>query len=141
MRKFAQGATKITLRRFSVFFTAAVLIALAVSCASLPPPIPEGATAAEIIQRAQDRSDLYDWKGAQYYYTAILERFPADKELIVTAKYELAFIEYKQGHDPEAIKGFEEILRMYEAPEGAALQARWKILSEKILEKIRAKGR
>ncbi|TXT50578.1 MAG: hypothetical protein FD137_294 [Spirochaetes bacterium] len=141
MRKFAQVAAKISTRFFYTCLAAAALSVLVVSCASLPPPIPEGATAAEIIQRAQDRSDLYDWKGAQYYYMAILERFPADRELTVTAKYELAFIEYKQGHYAEATKGFEEILRMYEAPDGSALSARWKILSVKILEKIKAKGR
>lgn len=141
MRIEANGATMKMKKRLFLIAAAAALSVLALSCASLPAPVPEGATAAEIIQRAQDRSDIYDWKGAQFYYGVILERFSNDLELVASAKYELAFIEYKQGRYSEAAKGFEEVLAMYEGPQGAQLSARWRILSEKLLAKIKAKGR
>ena len=55
---------------------ALVVSMLSTSCATKLPPISDEATSAEIIQKAQERSDLYDWKGAQYYYKALLEKIP-----------------------------------------------------------------
>lgn len=106
---------------------------LIASCATTLPPIREDISSAEIIQKAQERSDLYDWKGAKYYYMALLEKFPDDSTLVVTAMYELAFIEHKQGHTEAARAGFLAVLDKYTAPEGAQLSQTWKILSEKVL--------
>ena len=39
-------------------------VLLSASCATKLPPIPENISSAEIIQKAQERSDLNDWKGA-----------------------------------------------------------------------------
>jgi len=111
---------------------------LSVSCATKLAPIPEGISSAEIIQKAQERSDLYDWKGAQYYYKALLEKFPDDQVLTVTAMYELAFIEYKQGHYEAARAGFDAVIGKYSTPEGASLPQTWKILAEKMLAKLPA---
>ncbi len=110
------------------------------SCATRLEPLPEDASSAEIIQRAQAKSDVYDWKGAQYYYKALQERFPKDLNLQVTAMYELAFIEYKQGHDAAARAGFEEVLAIYGKPEGASLPQTWKILAEKVMAKLPSPG-
>ena len=109
---------------------------LSVSCATKLPPIPEQIRSAEIIQKAQERSDIYDWKGAQYYYKALLERYPDDAGVVVEAMYELAFIEYKQSHFEAAKAGFTAVLEKYAAPGGDALPPSWKILSEKVLAKI-----
>ena len=118
----------------AVFFA----MILSVSCATKLPPIPEDISSAEIIQKAQERSDLYDWKGAQYYYKALLEKFPNDQNLAVTAMYELAFIEYKQGHYEAARAGFSAVLDKYAAPEGSTLPQTWKILAEKVMAKLPA---
>lgn len=118
-------------------FAAALLAMVAIaSCATKLPPIAEGAGSAEIIQMAQERSDLNDWKGAQFYYKALLEKFPDDPALTVTAMYELAFIEYKQGHWESARAGMKAVLDKYAAPEGASLAQTWKILAEKVLAKL-----
>ncbi|HEY9054297.1 MAG TPA: hypothetical protein VIO60_05705 [Rectinemataceae bacterium] len=106
------------------------------SCATKPPVLPEDASAAEIIQKAQERSDLYDWKGAKYCYQLLLERFPQDKNIVITAMYELAFIEYKQGHKERAAEGFKAVIAAYSAGGGESLPATWKILSEKLLAKL-----
>lgn len=111
---------------------------LSVSCATKLPPIPENISSAEIIQKAQERSDLNDWKGAQYYYKALLEKFPDDQALVVTAMYELAFIEYKQGHYEAARAGFTAVLEKYASPEGSSLPQTWKILAEKVMAKLPA---
>ncbi|MFA5853156.1 MAG: tetratricopeptide repeat protein [Spirochaetales bacterium] len=117
---------------------AAMLFAviLSTSCATKLPPIPEDISSAEIIQKAQERSDINDWKGAQYYYKALLEKFPNDQALVVTAMYELAFIEYKQGHYEAARAGFTAVLEKYAAPEGSTLPQTWKILAEKVMAKL-----
>jgi len=120
----------------AVFAATLALTLLSVSCATKLPPIPEQISSAEIIQKAQERSDIYDWKGAQYYYKALLERYPEDANLVVTAMYELAFIEYKQNHFDAARAGFTAVLEKYKAPGGDALPQTWKILSEKVLAKL-----
>jgi outer membrane protein assembly factor BamD (BamD/ComL family) len=111
------------------------LVAL-VSCASAPPPVPDDASSAVIIQKAQDRSDVNDWKGAQYYYNILLQRFSNDQDLVLNAQYELAFIEFKQGNYDKARAGFTAILEKYSAQGGDALPASWKILSQKVLDEI-----
>ena len=126
-------------RSLALGATAAILllaVLLSTSCATKLPPIPEGISSAEIIQKAQERSDLYDWKGAQYYYKALLENFPDDRNLVVSAMYELAFIEYKQGHYDSARAGLKAVLGKYSSPEGAALPLTWKILAEKVMAKL-----
>jgi len=123
-------------QRAGLFAAACLAMAVIASCATKLPPIAEGAGSAEIIQMAQERSDLNDWKGAQYYYKALLEKFPDDPALAVTAMYELAFIEYKQGHWESARAGMKAVLDKYAAPEGASLPQTWKILAEKVLAKL-----
>lgn len=117
---------------------AIVLLAalLSLSCATKLPPIPADISSAEIIQKAQERSDIYDWKGAQYYYKALLEKFPDDQALVVSAMYELAFIEYKQGHYEAAKVGLRAVLDKYATPEGISLPQTWKILAEKVMAKL-----
>ena len=124
------------MRRAGIFAAACIAAAAIASCATKLPPLPEGVSSAEIIQMAQERSDLNDWKGAQHYYKALLEKFPNDPALTVTAMYELAFIEYKQGHWEAARAGLKAVLDKYAAPEGASLPQTWKILAEKVLAKL-----
>lgn len=123
-------------RRVGAFAAVCVAMAAIVSCATKLPPIAEDAGSAEIIQMAQERSDLNDWKGAQFYYKALLEKFPDDPALTVTAMYELAFIEYKQGHWESARAGLKAVLDKYAAPEGETLPQTWKILAEKVMAKL-----
>ena len=103
-------------RRAGIFAAACIAMAVIASCATKLPPIAEGSGSAEIIQMAQERSDLNDWKGAQFYYKALLE--------------------YKQGHWEAARAGMQAVLDKYAAPEGATLTQTWKILAEKMLAKL-----
>jgi len=115
-------------------------VALGLSCATKFPPIPADMGSSELIQKAQERSDLNDWKGAKYYYNALLERFPNDPALTIEAMYELAFIEYKQGNYEKARAGMQAVLARYAAQDGDSLPQTWKILAEKVLEKIPKTG-
>lgn len=120
----------------SLMMAILVVSLAAASCATTLPTISDDMSPSEIIQKAQEKTDSYDWKSARYYYNALLERYPDDPALVVTAMYELAFIEYKQGHKASAIEGFKAVIAQYNAPGGATLPARWKILSEKLLASL-----
>lgn len=114
----------------------AVLIAMNVSCASAPKPVPEDASALKIIQMAQERYDAYDLNGAKYYYQILLDRYGSDPAYQLNAMYEMAFIEYKKGNTKAAIEGFRAVLARYEEPDGAQLPQAWKMLAEKMLSKM-----
>lgn len=129
-RRIDQNSKRMTIPALLCILGIAFLLG---SCATALPPLREGISSGELIQKAQERSDAYDWKGAQYYYKALLEKYPDDSALVVTAMYELAFIEHKQGHTEAARAGFQAVLDKYAAADGAALPSTWKILSEKVL--------
>ena len=118
--------------------TRSIIIILAVAlafqaCATALPSIPEGAGPSVIIQRAQERSDIYDWKGAEHYYRVLLERYGQDPELAVTAEYEIAYTKYKRGDIKGARAGFEALLARYRAPGAELLSPTWRILAQNVL--------
>lgn len=110
--------------------------ALVLACSSTPPTIPPDLGSSQIIQKAQERTDVNDWEGAKAYYSALLERFPNDPSLTLEAMYELAFIEYKQGHYAKARAGMQQVLQRYQAEDADSLPQTWKILAEKVLAKL-----
>jgi outer membrane protein assembly factor BamD (BamD/ComL family) len=113
------------------------------SCSSAPKEIPEGLSAAEIVQRAQEASDVYQYDAAVRYYETLRERFGSDPTYSCTADYEIAFIAYKQERYAEARSGMEALLARYAGPGGNLLPPRYQILADKvlgvILEKTAAK--
>ena len=112
-------------------------LAALIGCQSVPEEIPSDLTQAELIQRAQEAADLENWDAAIAYYEAIVERFPQDQAGTATARYEIAFIEYKRGNLDSAEAQFYELLGMYDF-EADALPAWPRVLAERILEKIEA---
>lgn len=125
---------KITFRLFGI----AVLLAVGqfVSCSSAPVVIPEDLTPMELVQRAQDATDNNRYDAAIQYYSAILERYSDDMEMVCTAEYEIAFINYKQRNYEEAKAGFTALLERYKGVDAEFLPAQYKILSEKVLAKM-----
>ncbi len=116
-------------------------LAFALSCAGLPKDadIPAGASAKQIIQRAQEANDQYKYKTAAAYYRIALDRFPEDLSVVCSCEYEIAFLDYKQGRYKESQAGFEKLLDRYASPDAALLPQEFKILAEKILPKVKAK--
>jgi outer membrane protein assembly factor BamD (BamD/ComL family) len=122
--------------------SAALAASLFVACAGAPKVIPEDLSARELVQRAQESSDAYNYAGAKAYYEALGERFGSDPLYKTTADYEIAFIAYKQGHYAQAKEGFEALLARYAGPEGSTLPPRYSVLAKKVLGSIadKAKG-
>lgn len=111
-------------------------IGLIAGCASGPVVIDEGLEPSELIQRAQEASDKNRMTVAIQYYQTILERYPDDRYATCAARYEIAFIQFKQKNFEEAKKGLEELLALYEGPDAALLPAQFRVLGEKVLAKI-----
>jgi outer membrane protein assembly factor BamD (BamD/ComL family) len=118
---------------------AAIAASLFVACAGVPKSIPNELSARELVQRAQEASDVYHYDAAVAYYQALLERFGADPLYKTTADYEIAFIAYKQKHYAKAKEELESLLALYAGPEAASLPPRYAILSKKVLESIAEK--
>ena len=109
---------------------------LAVSCAGKPAVIPEDLTVMELIQRAQEASDRSKYKVSLNYYETIIQRFPFDIDSICAAEYEIAFIHYKQKKYDIAKNEFTLLLARYNNPDAELLPPQFKILSQKIIDRI-----
>lgn len=120
------------MKRLSLFAVAAVVL---FGCQTVPTEIPEDLTQAELIQLAQDASDQENWEAAQAYYGAIVDRYPNDRAAIATARYEIAFIEYKRENYDEAERRFEELLGMYDF-EAEGLPAWPRVLANRVLDEM-----
>ena len=106
------------------------------ACATSNVYIPEDLSPSELIQRAQEASDRNRYNVALQYYQALLERNPYNIDLICTAEYEIAFIHYKQEKYAQARTEFEALLERYKAPDAEYLPPQFKLLAEKVLERI-----
>ncbi len=124
------------------FFLICVLIPVffIAACASGPIVVPEDMSPSEIIQRAQEASDRNRFNDAKQYYEVLLERHATNIDLVCTAEYEIAFLNYKQKNFEEAHAGFEQLLSRYEGPDAILLPPHFKILAEKVMGKMIADG-
>ncbi len=123
----------ITFPRLSIILT--VLLSVT-ACYTPPDEIPEGLSQMEFFQRAQTAADQGRYETALLYYNELLERFPDDRSAQIEARYEIAFIAYKQGEYEEAQMLFENILAEYEADQGRGLPEWPRVLSLRLLATI-----
>jgi outer membrane protein assembly factor BamD (BamD/ComL family) len=121
-------------------WTYKILILLAAlfifSCASSGINIPDDLTPAELIQRAQEASDKNRYNTALQYYQALYDRNATNIDLICAAEYEIAFIHYKQKKYDDARAEFNALLERYNTPNEANLPQQFKLLANKVLERI-----
>lgn len=90
------------------------------ACQSTPDTIPEGLSQAELFQRAQEAYFDNNFEAARLYYETFLDRYPDDTENRIAARYEIAFIYYKEGRLDEAEQRFQSILERYADAEESA---------------------
>jgi outer membrane protein assembly factor BamD (BamD/ComL family) len=127
------------LRGIAVLFVIAWALLAASSCATAPATVPEGITAAEIIQKAQEASDKNDLKNALEYYRTAMERFAGDLPVACECEYEIAFIYFKQEKYAESKDLLGTLLARYDQPDAKLLPAQYKVLGNKILAETDAK--
>ncbi len=102
------------IKALKTIFAAAVLSASLFSCASTP-EIPEQATAAQLIQMGQDSLEIANYRAAESYYMAVIQRYGTDVNLYIEARYELGHLYLKQKKYDEAYTNFSEILGIYDS--------------------------
>ena len=101
----------------------ALVAMLFAACETAPPEIPEGLSQAELFQLGQEALTDRRYEDAVSYYETFLERYPDDTENRIAARYEIAFVYYKQGEFEEAKRRFEELLAQYEEAEAQQASA------------------
>ena len=112
-----------------------IVMLVLLGCQTVPTEIPEDLTRAELIQLAQEAADQENWEAARAYYEAMIERFPDDRAAVATARYEIAFVEYRRGNFATAEALFTQVIQMYDT-EADALPAWPGVLSRRLLEII-----
>lgn len=122
----------------SYFFLTLGFILMVSSCASTA-VIPDNLSPAELEQRAQEASDKNRYKQALAYYEAMLDRNSNIIDIIITAKYEIAFIHYKQKKYQQARNELNEVLEYYNTPDEELLPKQFKRLSQIVLDRITEK--
>jgi outer membrane protein assembly factor BamD (BamD/ComL family) len=115
----------------------AVFCFMLFACASDRDVIREGLTPGELVQKAQEESDNNRYDSAIRFYQAILERFPDDRAAVCGARYEIAFIHYKQKKYGEAEQEFNYLLGFYDDSDGDLLPQKYYILSNIVLENMK----
>jgi outer membrane protein assembly factor BamD (BamD/ComL family) len=127
---------------FRVFASRALGLAILAGCSSGPPVIPEDLSVLQLFQRAQEETDYNEWENALVYYRTFIERHPEDLPNVTAARYEIAYINYKQENYAEAAKGFQELLDFYEKTNNLPLSfPLWpRVLSQKVMQTMKDKG-
>jgi outer membrane protein assembly factor BamD (BamD/ComL family) len=123
-------------RRFSILSViCAAALGLLASCSSGPVVIPEGLSAAEIFQRAQDASDKNDYPLAMRYYSLVQTSYPDDLTHATWATYEIAFLYHKMGKDEMSLSLTNDLLDKY-AKDAGGLPPAPRILAQKLKARL-----
>jgi outer membrane protein assembly factor BamD (BamD/ComL family) len=111
--------------------------ALLASCATQSRTLPDGLTAAEIFQRAQDAADRGDYALGITFYQECQKRYPYDKNHMVWASYEIAFLYHKMGKNDKAATLIDALLTEYSS-QGDSVPSAPILLSQKLKDRLQA---
>ena len=116
------------------FLTMTFLLALT-SCNSVP-EIPADATYTQLIQMGQDSLEIPNYRAAEAYYTAAIQRFGMNSTVYVEATYELGHLYLKQKKYSEAVAKFIELKELYRDAEYGVLPSSYSKLAQIGLDRI-----
>ena len=100
--------------------------------------IPQDLTAPQLLQRGQSCLDNADYKAAEAYFLATIDRYGDNTDTYIEAKYELAHLHIKTKKYDKAYAELTEILELYDYAMAGTLPAAYKKLSQIEMEKIPA---
>jgi len=115
---------------------AATVLVLIFSACNTILIISDDLSPAELIQRAQEASDRNRLNVAMQYYEALHDRNRSNIDLVITAEYEIAFINYKLGHYQQSREQFNALLEYYKSPDAELLPQQFKVLANIVLDRI-----
>ncbi|MDA8411953.1 MAG: hypothetical protein M0001_16385 [Treponema sp.] len=122
--------------RSAIVVSGIALVVALVGCKTAPVVIPQDLDAPMLVLKAQEASDANNNTLALRYYQALIDRFGDDPSNLATGEYEIAFINFKEGHKAKAKELFTALLARYDGPGGAAFPDRYKVLAKIILAEI-----
>lgn len=124
------------MKKLVLSFIFAIIIPLAViSCTSLK-EIPENLTAPQLLQQGQACLDNSDYKNAEAFYLATIDRYGQDTDIYIEAKYELAHLYIKRKQYEKAYSALDEILELYSYAMTGTLPPAYKKLAQIEMDKI-----
>ena len=124
----------------SLVFAAAAALLLLATCATKNPVIPEGLSAEELFQRAQDAVDRGNYSLGMTCYSLVQEKYPDDKAYGAWSSYEIAFLYHKMGKDETALSLIDQLLEQY-GKEGSALPPAPLVLAQKLKARLEANSK
>lgn len=127
LKKIAEGSAEAFSSVLGTVLAASALFLF--SCSSTP-KIPEEATATQLIQMGQDALENSNYKAAEVYYMAVIQRYGTDTNLYIEARYELGHTYLQQKKYDEAYTSFAEILAIYENAEYGSVPGSFKKLAQ-----------
>ena len=98
--------------------------------------ITENMSSAELIQRAQEAMDKSRYNVAIQYYQALNDRHRNSIDLIITAEYHIAHINYKQGRYELAREQLLSLLEYYNSPDAILYPQHFRVLTNIVLQNI-----
>lgn len=117
----------------------ATAICLSFAACNSIPTIPEDATATQLIQMGQDALEIPNYKAAETYYNAVIQRYGMDIATYIEASYELGHMYMKQKKYEQAYQKFDEIIATFENGEIGVIPAAFNKLAKMGMEEIPAK--
>ena len=110
-------------------------------CASGPAELNGEIMPAEYFQRGQEATANQDYAGAMEWYAAFRERYaddesPGQKNLLLWAEYEVAFLHHKMGDDRTAVRLLRELVDRYETPEAVTYDPAPRILALRVISEL-----
>ncbi len=117
------------------FILAGALAVTAISCRTVK-DIPEDLTAPQLLQKGQVCFDNADYKSAEAYYQATIDRYGDDTITYIEAKYELAHLYIKRKNYEKARSALDEILELYDYAPAGSLPPAYKKLANIEMAKI-----
>jgi len=119
------------------FFYTLILMALFMSCESVPQSVDQTWTEEMFFKQAQEAVDNDLLSTALFYYEVFLVRFPEDHAKVIAAEYETAILHKKLGAEDLAITGLKKVIEKYETSTYVILYPpRYKVLAEKVLAEL-----
>ncbi|MGP1530651.1 MAG: hypothetical protein ACTTI5_00485 [Treponema sp.] len=114
-----------------IFLAAAVFF----SCKSAS-VIPPDATYAQLIQMGQDAFSSANYRTAERYYMAVIQRYGMDTKAYIEARYELGHLYLSRKRYADAYRTFNEILGIFENAEYGTIPAAYRKLALMGMDKI-----
>lgn len=99
--------------------------------------IPSDMTAAQLLQAGQTAELQKQYKNAEAYFKACIQRYGMDNNIYVEARYELGNCYLKENEKAKAETCFKEILSMYENTEYGYLSPSYQKLATIGMDKLK----